>query len=98
LPESFRFGDIFQSYDLRLARDFKFGEQVALELVAEVFNLFNISNLTGFNGQLNFTEVRNPDGTITRVPNDFGQPTSKAGQAFGFGGPRAFQFGAKFKF
>lgn len=83
LPASFDFGDIFQSYDLRLSRDFKFTEQIALELIGEVFNLFNISNLGGFSG---------------RLDADFGQPTGRAGQAFGYGGPRAFQFGAKFKF
>ncbi len=84
LPASFRFGDLFQSYDARLAKSFKFYEdKLALELIAEVFNLFNISNLGGFNG---------------RLDADFGQPTGKAGQGFGFGGPRAWQFAARIKF
>jgi len=56
---------------------------LALELIAEVFNMFNISNLSGFNG---------------RLDSSFGQPTAKAGQAFGFGGPRAFQFAGRIKF
>jgi len=45
--------------------------------------MFNISNLTGFN---------------SRLDADFGQPTSKAGQGFGFGGPRAWQFAGRIKF
>jgi len=28
----------------------------------------------------------------------FGQPTQRAGQVFGSGGPRAFQVGARFSF
>src|SRR5262249_25289697 len=84
LPASFQFGDIFQSYDARLSKGYKFYEdRLTLELIAEVFNLFNISNLSGFNN---------------RLDSDFGQPTSKAGQGFGYGGPRAWQFAGRFKF
>ena len=84
LPSDFQFGDIFQSYDARLSRNFKFyQEKLALELIAEVFNMFNISNQGGFSG---------------RLDANFGQATSKAGQAFGFGGPRAWQFAGRIKF
>jgi hypothetical protein len=84
LPSSFQFGDIFQSYDARLSKNFKlYQEKLALELIAEVFNMFNISNLGGFSG---------------RLDSNFGQPTAKAGQAFGFGGPRAWQFAGRIKF
>jgi hypothetical protein len=84
LPATFQFGDIFQSYDARLSKSFKFYEdRLTLELIAEVFNLFNISNLNGFEN---------------RLDTDFGQPTSKAGQGFGYGGPRAWQFAGRFKF
>jgi len=83
LPSSFSFGDISQSYDARLSKLFKYRESMSLELIGEVFNLFNISNLTNYNPILNET---------------FGQPTARVGQGFGFGGPRAFQFAARFKF
>ena len=84
LPSNYQFGDIFQSYDARLSKNFKlYQEKLALELIAEVFNMFNISNLSGFNG---------------RLDPSFGQPTAKAGQAFGFGGPRAWQFAGRIKF
>jgi hypothetical protein len=74
---------LFQSYDARLSKLFKYRERLSMELIGEVFNMFNISNFTSYNGLLN---------------DSFGQPTAKAGQAFGFGGPRAFQFAARFKF
>ena len=83
LPANYSFGDMFQSYDARLSKLFKYRERMSMELIAEVFNLFNTSNLTNFNYFLNDT---------------FGQPTAKAGQGFGFGGPRAWQFAARFKF
>ena len=83
LPSSFKFGDAFQSYDMRLSKVIKFRERFSLELIGEVFNIFNISNLTDFSG---------------RLDADFGQPTNKAGQAFGYGGPRALQFAGRFKF
>jgi hypothetical protein len=83
LPANYGFGDLFQSYDARLSKLFKYRERLSMELIGEVFNMFNISNFTSYNGLLN---------------DSFGQPTAKAGQAFGFGGPRAFQFAARFKF
>ncbi len=83
LPSSFDFGDMFQSYDASLSKLFTYRDRYSLELIAQVFNLFNISNLAGYSG---------------RLDANFGQPTSKAGQAFGFGGSRAWQFAARFKF
>ncbi len=76
LPSNISFGDMFQSYDARLSKNFKFFEdKFNLELIAEVFNMFNISNQAGFSN---------------RFDDNFGQPTAKAGQAFGFGGPAPF--------
>jgi hypothetical protein len=46
-----------------------------------VFNLFNIANLSG------------RDGDVT--DSGFGQPRSRLTQVFGSGGPRAFQFAAR---
>jgi hypothetical protein len=50
-----------------------------------MFNVLNVANLGGFSGNL-----ANPAG--------FGQPTSRASQVFGSGGPRALQLGARFSF
>ncbi len=77
LPVNYAFGDNFHSLDLRLSRTFKFGERSRMSLIGEVFNLYNKANLSGYSGDLTSTA--------------FGQPTSRATQVFGSGGPRAFQ-------
>jgi hypothetical protein len=50
-----------------------------------VFNAFNYANLGGYSYDLT-------------NPASFGVPTSRAGQVFGSGGPRAFQIGARLEF
>ncbi|MGH9841511.1 MAG: hypothetical protein ACREEM_22395, partial [Blastocatellia bacterium] len=84
LPNGFDNGDTFVSTDLRLTRSIKLYERVQLQLIGEVFNLFNVSNLAGYGGTLN-------------APN-FGLPTSRAGGTFGTGVPRAFQVAARLTF
>jgi hypothetical protein len=84
LPDNFTNGDSLFTQDLRLTRTIKIGEKVQLSLIGEVFNLFNIANLTGYSGVLN-------------QPN-YGQPSARIGQVFGTGGPRAFQFAARVGF
>jgi hypothetical protein len=84
LPPHFSSGDSFFSLDLRVARHLDFGERVRFTLLGEAFNLFNVANLTGYSNVLN---------GLT-----YGQPGARAGQVFGSGGPRAFQFGAKLEF
>jgi hypothetical protein len=84
LPAVFSSGDSFMSQDLRLTRKIALNESVTLSLIAEGFNVFNIANLTGYSNVLN-------------QPN-YGQPGARAGQVFGTGGPRAFQFGGRLTF
>ncbi|HZN12311.1 MAG TPA: hypothetical protein VFC61_11555, partial [Blastocatellia bacterium] len=84
LPDEFSSGDSFLTQDLRLARAIKVRESVQLTLIGEVFNIFNIANLTGYSGVLN-------------QPN-YGQPSARAAQVFGTGGPRAFQLAARLAF
>ena len=55
-----------------------------MSLIGEVFNVFNVANLTGYSNVLN-------------QPN-YGQPSARAGQAFGTGGPRAFQVALRVEF
>jgi hypothetical protein len=52
--------------------------------MGEVFNLFNIANLSGYNNMLNQV--------------NYGTPSTRAGQVFGSGGPRAFQFATRLQF
>jgi hypothetical protein len=93
LPGSYDFGRNFNSQDLRLTKLFKWHDRYELQVFAEGFNIFNISNLTydtsssgGFGSSNN---LLNPG---------FGQPTDRAGGTFGSGGPRAFQIGSRFSF
>jgi hypothetical protein len=84
LPSSFDLADSFQSYDVRLSREFNIiAERLKLELIGEAYNLFNISNKGGYSG---------------RIDNGFGQPTNKANPIFGLGGPRIFQLGGRLTF
>jgi Carboxypeptidase regulatory-like domain len=85
LPPKYSFGDDLQSLDLRLSRSFALGERRRASLIGEVFNLYNQSNLTGYSGDLTNRST-------------FGQPTGRATQVFGSGGPRAFQLAVRFNF
>ncbi|HVZ19356.1 MAG TPA: hypothetical protein VG897_19715, partial [Terriglobales bacterium] len=85
LPASFEFADTFFSTDVRLGKLIRFDERYELNVFGEVFNIFNIANLTGYSTDLLQTAA-------------FGQPASRTTQVFGSGGPRAFQLAARFSF
>jgi hypothetical protein len=84
MPGKISAGDSFISQDVRLTKKFSIKENVTLFLIGEVFNLFNVANLTGYSSVLN-------------QPN-YAQPSARAGQAFGTGGPRAFQVASRVEF
>jgi hypothetical protein len=84
LPATYSFGENFFSQDLRLTKSFVFHERYKLSVFGEGFNIFNVANLGGISSTVNSA--------------GFGVPTSRAGQVFGSGGPRAFQLGARFSF
>ena len=84
LPSHYQFGDPFFVTDFRLSKNFMYKERYRLTVAGEVFNAFNIANLSGYG----FTV-----GTAS-----FGTPTSRALQTFGSGGPRAFQVLARVSF
>jgi hypothetical protein len=84
LPSKFEFGDSFLTQDVRLSREFHLHDRLRMNLIGEVFNLFNTPNLSGRSGDLLFP--------------GFGQATSRISQVFGSGGPRAFQVAARVSF
>jgi hypothetical protein len=85
LPASYSFGRNSTSEDFRVTKDFKLHtERAKLQIFGEVFNAFNYANLTGYNTDL--------------TASTFGQPTGRASQILGSGGPRVFQVGVRLAF
>ncbi len=91
LPSTYALSDNFSSQDVRLTKTFSYRERYRLSIFAEGFNIFNVANLGGFSSNLDQVTPSNQNFS-------FGQPTSRAGQVFGSGGPRAFQLGARVQF
>ena len=103
--DNVHFTDSFNSFDLRLSKRFRFGERVAIEPIAEMFNVFNVTNILGVSTN-NYSGFAN---TLVRDSNDpaspgflksssFGQPVTTAGGVFGSGGPRALQLAVRVTF
>jgi hypothetical protein len=87
-----KFGDDFNSFDMRITRTFHFKEPHSLQGIVEVFNLANITNIRG-------TTNRNYSGFNNTIDSaNFNRPLETAGKFFGAGGPRAFQFALRYTF
>jgi hypothetical protein len=93
LPPHYSLGHAFNSQDIRLTKNFTFRERYRVSVFGEMFNVLNIANLGGYSSTIDTVA---PAGTPQTFA--FGQPTSRAGQVFGSGGPRAVQVGARFQF
>ncbi len=105
LPKNYAFGAPTISQDFRLTKTFTFKERYKFNILAEMFNAFNISNLTGYSSALDTGaagSVCQQGSVVAGTPGSiscaFGQPTSRAGQLFGSGGTRAVQLGGRFTF
>jgi hypothetical protein len=95
LPEGTQMGgDSVISQDFRLTKTFRFTENLNLDLIGEVFNVFNIANLT-YPTAITLADEGTPADEIRSVNHG---PTARTNSVFGTGGPRAFQFAAKFRF
>jgi hypothetical protein len=93
LPPNYQFGDPTFSQDFRLNKTFKYKERYQLSVIGEMFNAFNIANLTGYSFALDAKNANPAAQTFA-----FGRPTQRAGQTFLSNGPRAVQVGARFTF
>ena len=99
------FCNMFNSFDLRLTKQFKFGERPSLMVIGEVFNLFNTNNILGVSNT-NYSGYANVLVRDSNTPNtpgflqssSFGAPVTTAGGVFGSGGPRAFQLALRYSF
>jgi hypothetical protein len=104
VSDSARFNDVFSSLDLRVSRSFAVG-RARIEAIAEVFNLFNVTNILGFS-TVNYSGFSNvlvrdssdPTNAGYLRSSQFGTPVSTAGGVFGSGGPRALQLAARVVF
>jgi hypothetical protein len=105
VSEDARFNDSFHSLDLRVSRAFALGRRSSLTAIAEVFNLFDVTNVLGvsksnYSGYANVL-VRDSDDPADPGflrSSSFGRPLTTAGGVFGSGGPRALQLGLRFAF
>jgi hypothetical protein len=93
LPNSYSFGRPFNSQDVRLTKYFEFKDRYRISVFAEMFNVLNYANYSGFSFTLD-PLATNP----AQQGAAFGNPTQRAGQVFGSGGPRALQIGGRFQF
>jgi hypothetical protein len=102
VPDDLKLGDNFSALDLRVSKVFKLGERWSIEPMAEVFNLFNVTNVLGVSNvnYSGFSNVPVPEQSNQGVlrSSSFGQAVTTAGGVFGSGGPRAFQFAARVTF
>jgi Carboxypeptidase regulatory-like domain len=106
IPSDYQFGDPTLSQDFRLTKVFSYKERYRLAIFGEVFNAFNIANLTGYSFALDAYNAAAcgplAAGAVTTTcaaqTYAFGKPTQRAGQSFLSSGPRAFQVGVRFSF
>lgn len=78
-----RRGHSFSQFDVRISKEFTFAGDIGVELIAEVFNLFNSKNPAGYVGN--------------RLAANFGRPTSYAGDPLQ-GEQRLGQLGLRIRF
>jgi hypothetical protein len=100
-----RFGDAFQSLDLRVSRSFKIGARAAVEALVECFNVWNATNVLGVSNKnySGYANVLVRDSDDPQSPgylrsSSFGKAVTTAGGVFGSGGPRALQLGVRLNF
>jgi Carboxypeptidase regulatory-like domain/TonB dependent receptor len=87
-----RFGHDFNTFDLGVSRSFSFAHETSLKFEAQVFNLFNVTNIRGTNN-------KNYSGYLNDITSpQFNKPLQVAGGFFGQGGPRIFQFALRYAF
>ena len=99
-----RYDDLW-NLDLRLAKAVPLTSRARLEVIAECFNVLNVTNILGVSksNYSGFANVLVRDSSDPTDPgflksSSFGRALTTAGGVFGSGGPRAFQLGARLTF
>ena len=93
LPQNYQLGLPTIAQDVRVTKTFTIKERYHILLMGEVFNIFNIANLTGYSFNLDAQAKAGAQQAYA-----FGQPTQVASQIFLSGGPRAEQLAFRFLF
>jgi outer membrane receptor protein involved in Fe transport len=76
-------GHSFSQFDLRISKEFSFGGDMGIELIAEMFNVFNSKNPAGYVGNI--------------LASNYGEPTTYAGDP-GQGEQRLMQLALRVHF
>lgn len=94
-PGTYIGSDSLISQDIRVTKGFRFTESRRLDLIGEVFNVFNIANLTTFSDNVipAKEDAETPGFEFTTY-----RPSQRQTSVFGSGGPRSFQFALRFTF
>ncbi|MCU1258843.1 MAG: TonB-dependent receptor, plug [Bryobacterales bacterium] len=107
IPRNGVYGDANYRVDLRVARLFRATEKLTIEVFAEGFNIFNYSNLNGFNNTI-YNVVSTPSATSINTPVQltpaistgiltYGLPNADGSQPDGTNA-RRFQLAMRFRF
>lgn len=101
-PFNSRYGEWNYRFDLRLAREFRFGERFTTEILGEAFNLWNTSNFNGYTNtiyQANATTVTTPLSTPVQLRADtsYFRENNNSSQPDGTNA-RRFQLALRFRF
>jgi hypothetical protein len=93
-----RTGTSFSQFDLRLSKEFTFHEHYGVEVIGEVFNLFNAKNPANFSGNCAVdTNPASPTFKQCTFSGGFGQAITFAGDP-GQGEQRLAQLGLRITF
>jgi hypothetical protein len=92
-------GGSFSQFDIRFSKEFKFYRNYGVEVIGEIFNLFNSKNPTAYNGArfVHVPDPNDPTKTIVVANPDFQQAGAFAGDP-GQGEQRLAQLGVRIHF
>jgi len=90
--------DSFSSTDVRLSRVISIGEHLRMELMIEVFNLFNVGNYDPPGNRLSGILSGAPGSINGTTPGTRSNRYGLGSGSFAPGLPRAFQFGIRVEF
>ncbi len=88
-------------FDLALRRNFGITETIKVQFRVDAFNLFNLANFANPSGVLSVnaaTGIINSTGNFGAATQTLNRSLGGLGSIYQIGGPRSFQFAAKFVF